>query len=58
MLGADAPEYRTSKTPNLWLDAFAQEFNTFRPHQTFGRQTPAQYLVQLAADENPMSHMF
>ena len=42
---------------NRWLDAFANEFNTFRPHQALGGQTPAEYLAQRAADDAKPSHM-
>ena len=36
---------------NRWIDAFADEFNTFRPHQALGGQTPAQYLAKRTAKE-------
>ncbi len=42
---------------NRWIDAFADEFNTFRPHQALGGHTPAQYLHSLTAKETPVSHM-
>ena len=42
---------------NRWLDAFADEFNTFRPHQALGGQTPAEYLAKAEADEPSPSHM-
>ena len=42
---------------NRWIDAFADEFNTFRPHQALGGQTPEQYLAKHAAEETPPSHM-
>lgn len=42
---------------NRWLDAFAEEFNTFRPHQALGGNTPAEYLAKHPADELPPSHM-
>ena len=42
---------------NRWIDAFADEFNTFRPHQALGGQTPAEYLAQIKANETPTSHM-
>ena len=41
---------------NRWIDAFADEFNTFRPHQALGGQTPEQYLAKHAAEEPPPSH--
>lgn len=31
---------------NRWLDALADEFNTFRSHQALGGQTPVEYLAQ------------
>ena len=42
---------------NRWIDAFADEFNTFRPHQALGGQTPAEYLAQITARETQPSHM-
>ena len=42
---------------NPWLDAFADEFNTFRPHQALGGMTPAEYLATRTADEPPPSQM-
>ena len=36
---------------NRWIDAFADEFNTFRPHQALGGHTPAQYLAKQPAEE-------
>ena len=36
---------------NRWIDAFADEFNTFRPHQALGGHTPAEYLTQ---PKNPL----
>ncbi len=42
---------------NQWLDAFAEEFNTFRPHQALGGQTPAEYLANRTAKETLPSHM-
>ena len=42
---------------NRWIDAFADEFNTFRPHQALGGHTPAEYLHSLTAKETPVSHM-
>ena len=42
---------------NRWIDAFTDEFNTFRPHQALGGHTPAQYLHSLTAKETPVSHM-
>lgn len=41
---------------NRWIDAFADEFNTFRPHQALGGQTPAEYLAQITARETQPSH--
>lgn len=41
---------------NRWIDAFADEFNTFRPHQVLGGQTPAEYLAQITARETQPSH--
>ena len=35
---------------NQWIDAFADEFNNFRPHQALDNRTPAQYLQSLTAD--------
>ena len=40
-----------------WIDAFADESDTFRPHQALGGQTPEQYLAQHAAEEPPPSHI-
>ena len=42
---------------NRWIDAFADESDTFRPRQALGGQTPAQYLAKHAAEEAPPSHM-
>ena len=42
---------------NRWIDAFADEFNTFRPHQALGGHTPAQYLARHTAEEPLPSHM-
>ena len=43
---------------NRWIDAFADEFNTFRPHHALDQQTPAKYLHSLTAKETPLtSHM-
>ena len=42
---------------NPWLDAFADEFNTFRPHQALGGMTPAESLATRTADEPSPSHM-
>ncbi len=33
------------------------EFNTFRPHQALGGQTPVEYLAQPTDQETPPSHM-
>ena len=35
------------------IDAFADAFNTFRPHQALGGHTPARYLHSLTAKETP-----
>ena len=40
---------------NRWIDAFADEFNTFRPHQALGGHTPARYLARHTAEESPPS---
>ena len=42
---------------NRWIDAFADEFNTFRPHQALDGQAPAEYLRSLTAKETQSSHM-
>ena len=42
---------------NRWIDAFADESDTFRPHQALGGQTPEQYLAKHAAEEPPPSHI-
>ena len=46
---------------NRWVDAFADEFNNFRPHQALDNRTPAQYLQSPTANETPTdrptSHM-
>ena len=34
-----------------WIDAFADEFNTFRPHQALAGLTPKQHLDRLAKAE-------
>ena len=34
---------------NQWLDACAEQFNTFRPYQALGGQTPAKYLANRTA---------
>lgn len=39
------------------IDAFADLYNSFRPHGALGGLTPKQYLAQLQAQENPPSHM-
>ena len=41
---------------NRWIDAFADEFNTFRPRQALDGHTPAEYLQSLNAMETPPSH--
>ena len=38
---------------NRWIDAFADEFDTFRPHHALDQQTPAEYLHSLTAKETP-----
>ena len=40
---------------NRWIDAFADEFNTIRPNQALGGQTPAEYLDNLTAEETTAS---
>ena len=40
-----------------WVDAFADEFNTFRPHHALDGQTLNQHLQSLAAKETLPSHM-
>jgi len=42
---------------NQWIDAFADEFNTFTPHQAPGGQTPIEYLDCITANETPTAHM-
>ena len=42
---------------NLWADAFAEEFNTYRPHEALDGLTPEEYFRQLPADETPASQM-
>jgi len=42
---------------NRWIDAFAEEFNTIRPHQALDGKTPLQYLQQFTAQRDPPSHM-
>ena len=42
---------------NRWIDAFADEFNTLRPHNAPDGNTPAEYLLSLTAEETPPSHM-
>ena len=42
---------------NRWIDAFADESDTFRPHQALGGHTPAEYLARHTAEEPPPSHM-
>ncbi|MYC67547.1 MAG: GNAT family N-acetyltransferase [Acidobacteriia bacterium] len=37
---------------NRWIDAFAKELTTFRPHQTLDGKTPSQYLQQLTTQED------
>ena len=34
---------------NQWLDAFAEQFNIFRPYQALGGQTPAKHLANRKA---------
>ena len=41
---------------NRWIDAFADEFNTFRPHNALDGRAPAEYLLSLTAEEPPPSH--
>ena len=43
---------------NRWGDAFADAFNTFRPHRALDGLTPAEYLQALAAEETPASHIY
>ncbi len=40
-----------------WLDACAEEGNTFRPHHAPGGQTPAERLANRTAKETRPSHM-
>ena len=40
------------------VDAFADEFNTFRLHHTLDGRTLAEYLQSLTAKETPTSHMY
>ena len=40
-----------------WIDAFADESDTLRPHQALGGHTPAEYLARHTAEEPPPSHM-
>ena len=46
---------------NRWIDAFADEFNNFRPHNALDGRTPNEYLQSLTANETsttqPTSHM-
>ena len=42
---------------NRWIDAFADESDTFRPHRALGGPTPAQYRAQHAAEETLPSHI-
>ena len=42
---------------NRWIDAFADKFNTFRPHQALGGHTPVEYLAKHPAEETLPSHM-
>ena len=42
---------------NRWIDAFADEFSTFRPYQALDGHTSAEYLLSLTAKETPTSHM-
>ena len=41
---------------NRWVDAYADEFSTFRPHHALDGQILNQYLQSLAAKETPASH--
>ena len=43
---------------NRWIDAFADEFNTFRPHHALDGQTPSEYLQSRTAKETLPSHMY
>ena len=43
---------------NRWTDAFADEFNTFRPHDALDGQTSAEYLLSLTAEETRPSHVY
>ena len=43
--------------PAIWLDACAEECNTFRPHHAPGGQTPAEHLANRTAKETRPSHM-
>ncbi len=55
--------YATWKLPddldrlNDWINAFSDEFNRFRPHQSLGGQTPVEYLAGQADEQTPASHM-
>ena len=40
-----------------FVDAFAHRFNTYRPHDALGGQTPAEYLSSISARDPSLSHM-
>ncbi len=40
-----------------WIDAFADESDTFRPHRALGGHTPAEYLARHTAEEPLPSRM-
>ncbi len=42
---------------NDWINAFSDEFNRFRPHQSLNGQTPVDYLDSRTAEQTPASHM-
>ncbi len=42
---------------NRWINAFSDEFNRFRPHQSLNGQTPVEYLASQTDEQTPASHM-
>ena len=52
------PPQQRPQNINWWVDAFADEFNTFRLHQALDGRVPAEYLQSLAAKETLPFHMY
>ncbi len=42
---------------NDWINAFSDEFNRFRPHQSLNGQTPVEYLASQTDAQTHAPHM-